>query len=348
MAAADPAADRAHEPHRAVRSGDHEGPHAARSAITRTASRARQPRRRRLRPAGARVQRRHVRQHVPRVGERRRSAGDSSASRGCRCAGPTPRSQSIVEAPTRARARRVHERRRAAGGRPRRASTSRPRRISTTSAARTRMRAGVLLEGGRYRSSETSNYLGTYTFASLADFDAGRAVELHAPHRRSERFGTATSRSASTCRTTTGVAKSLLLSATACGTRRRRCSPTSSTSRRASRSTLVAVQERQDDVPRRRGACSPTGSGSARTSRRCGSTASGSRKSNIINPGYPDPGAGGTTPPTNRYFLDPGLRAAGEPAELNVGRRSDDRQSLRLSATYTLPARDAACCAGAT
>ena len=36
-------------------------------------------------------------------------------------------------------------------------------------------RMGVLVEGGRYTSDDTSNYLGTYTFASLADYDAGKA-----------------------------------------------------------------------------------------------------------------------------------------------------------------------------
>lgn len=35
-------------------------------------------------------------------------------------------------------------------------------------------RAGVLLEGGRYRSDVSSNYLGTFTFASLADYIAGK------------------------------------------------------------------------------------------------------------------------------------------------------------------------------
>ena len=35
-------------------------------------------------------------------------------------------------------------------------------------------RTGVLVAGGRYRSDDTSNYLGTYTFASLADFNAGK------------------------------------------------------------------------------------------------------------------------------------------------------------------------------
>ena len=36
-------------------------------------------------------------------------------------------------------------------------------------------RMGVLVEGGRYTSDDTSNYLGTFTFASLADYDAAKA-----------------------------------------------------------------------------------------------------------------------------------------------------------------------------
>ena len=38
------------------------------------------------------------------------------------------------------------------------------------------MRMGVLVEGGWYRSDTRSNYLGTYTFSSLDDYDAGRAA----------------------------------------------------------------------------------------------------------------------------------------------------------------------------
>lgn len=37
-------------------------------------------------------------------------------------------------------------------------------------------RTGLLLEGGRYSSDDLTNYLGTYTFASLADYQAGRAL----------------------------------------------------------------------------------------------------------------------------------------------------------------------------
>ena len=36
------------------------------------------------------------------------------------------------------------------------------------------MRLGALVEGGRFRSDSRTNYLGTYTFASLADYEAGR------------------------------------------------------------------------------------------------------------------------------------------------------------------------------
>ena len=36
------------------------------------------------------------------------------------------------------------------------------------------MRMGALIEGGQYRSDNRSNYLGTYTFPSLADYEAGR------------------------------------------------------------------------------------------------------------------------------------------------------------------------------
>ena len=44
-------------------------------------------------------------------------------------------------------------------------------------------RTGVLVEGGRYRSDDISNYLGTYTFASLEAYDAGR------PSNFSKRIG---------------------------------------------------------------------------------------------------------------------------------------------------------------
>ena len=40
------------------------------------------------------------------------------------------------------------------------------------------VRAGALIEGGWYRSDNHSNYLGTFTFTSLADYDAGRPASF--------------------------------------------------------------------------------------------------------------------------------------------------------------------------
>ena len=36
------------------------------------------------------------------------------------------------------------------------------------------LRTGILVDGGSVRSDDTSNYLGTYTFESLAAYEAGR------------------------------------------------------------------------------------------------------------------------------------------------------------------------------
>ena len=40
------------------------------------------------------------------------------------------------------------------------------------------MRMGALVEGGHYRSDSRSNYLGTFTFSNLADYDAGRPANF--------------------------------------------------------------------------------------------------------------------------------------------------------------------------
>ena len=36
------------------------------------------------------------------------------------------------------------------------------------------LRTGILVDGGSVRADDTSNYLGTYTFESLAAYEAGR------------------------------------------------------------------------------------------------------------------------------------------------------------------------------
>ena len=44
---------------------------------------------------------------------------------------------------------------------------------------------GTLVEGGVYRSDNRTNYLGTFTFPSLADYDAGRPATYTQARRRS-------------------------------------------------------------------------------------------------------------------------------------------------------------------
>ena len=63
---------------------------------------------------------------------------------------------------------------------------SRSAPISTTCAASTRSAPASCSTPARWRSDDTSNYLGTYTFESLDAFDAGTPAQLHAAHRRPE------------------------------------------------------------------------------------------------------------------------------------------------------------------
>ena len=101
--------------------------------------------------------------------------GQPSTSRSC-----APRSKR-----RRPRERRVHERRRAAGGRPRsRVSFTLSSDLDYVSGMHS-WRAGISLDGYDYRSDEAQNYLGTYTFATLDDVQRRQAAELHAPHRQS-------------------------------------------------------------------------------------------------------------------------------------------------------------------
>ena len=116
-----------------------------------------------------------------------RSAGGSSASRGCRCAGRIEPGRVDARGADDPRARRVHQRRRAAVGVDVTRSSSRPRPISTTSAARTRCAPASSLEGGRYRSDDMSNYLGTYHVREPRRLRGRPAVHLHAADRRSDR-----------------------------------------------------------------------------------------------------------------------------------------------------------------
>ena len=192
-------------------------------------------------------------------------------------------------------------------------------------------RVGVLAEGGNYRTDENTNYFGTYTFASLDEFDAGRPLSFTRRtgdpniQYRNFQFGAYVQ-----------------------------------DDYRLSRSVLVSygvryeAQTLLDDQlnfqPRASVAWSPMKSG--KTTVRAnwgmfndwlpGSTYEqtlrfdGFRQQevNILNPSYPDPGAAGTIPPTNRYFLTDGLIL---PESMSVGVGVDHAitQAFRVTTTYT-------------
>ena len=108
------------------------------------------------------------------------------------------------------RQRRVHERRRAGRRRPAPTTLNLASDLDYVRGIHS-LRAGSCSTGGWYRPTST-NYLGTYTFESLEAFDAGRAAQLHAAHRRSRTSATGTCRPRSTCRTTSASGASLTVS----------------------------------------------------------------------------------------------------------------------------------------
>lgn len=193
------------------------------------------------------------------------------------------------------------------------------------------MRAGVLAEGGRYRSDDSSNYFGTYTFASLADYEAGK------PSNYTRRIGDpnltySNLQVGAYWQDDWRLRKSLMLSYGV----------------RYEAQTLV--DDQNNFSPRATVTWSPLKSG--RTNFRAGAgwfndwlgtsiyeqalRVDGFRQQevNVLNPSYPDPGAAGTISPSNRYQLGDGLQL---PSSLtaNAGIDQTLSASLRLSGTYT-------------
>lgn len=192
-------------------------------------------------------------------------------------------------------------------------------------------RAGLLLEGGRYRSDASSNDLGTFTFASLEDYLAGR------PLNYSRRLGDP------------AVAFSnLQIGVYAQDDFRVHPALMLSYGLRYEGQTLLS--DFDNFSPRVSVTWSPFEGGA--TTFRAGwgyfsdwlSTGTweqtlrvdGFRQQelNVLNPSFPDPGVAGGVAPSNRYLLADGLSLSGSQS-MNVGVERRIGQSVRLNATYT-------------
>jgi hypothetical protein len=193
------------------------------------------------------------------------------------------------------------------------------------------IRSGIVLDATWTHSDATSNYLGTYTFSSLAAYNAGLASNytrrVGDPNISYQLFDAALY-----SQDDFRLRKNLTLSA---GIR-------------------YEVQSHVNDAlnfgPRVGVTWAPFKSG--RTTLR-GSAGlfydwmptstyeqvlrvDGERQQevNIINPSYPDPGTGGDIPPTNRYLLDPDYHLP-RTARVSAGIDQGLLKVVRVSATYS-------------
>lgn len=193
------------------------------------------------------------------------------------------------------------------------------------------MRTGVLLEGGRYRSDQMSNYLGTFTFSSNTAYLEGL------PALYTRRIGDPNVRYSNVqaglyVQDDYRIVKSVMLSY----------------GLRYEAQSIIADQN--NFSPRATVTWSPLKSG--RTTFRAGwgwfSDWVGTgvyqqtlqldgirqREWNIEDPGYPDPGFSGTTPPTNRCLFG-GDMVLPQSMAVNAGVDQQLVGQLRVMATYT-------------
>ena len=153
---------------------DHEGPRRCALSVDVDTSKTQQPRRRRLQPVQPRVHERVDQHDGPPVGERADRPADVH-----RVAAPAALHRQRERVGGRGadhpRERRLHRRRRAAARRPagvRLRVRLRPRLRARRPLVADRARSS---RAGRSPSDDITNYLGTFTFASLADYEpAGR------------------------------------------------------------------------------------------------------------------------------------------------------------------------------
>ena len=173
--------------------------------------------------------------HVPRVGKR---AARPAVLQRIAAAGALGRHRVAVarRGADRPRARRVHERRRAAGGRRDVLEFEAASDLDYVRGAHS-FRTGILLEGGRYRIERRRRTTSART-RSRAWRDTTPGVPASYTRRVGDPADSVHQRPGRRVRAGRLPAREEPDAvATACGTRRRRCSPISSTSRRASTMT---------------------------------------------------------------------------------------------------------------
>jgi hypothetical protein len=193
------------------------------------------------------------------------------------------------------------------------------------------LRTGLLLEGGRYRSDAFSNYLGTFTFASLEDYLGGR------PLNYSRRIGDPAVEFSN-----------LQVGLYAQDDFRVHPSLMVSYGLRYEAQTLLS--DFDNFSPRVSLTWSPFEGGATTVRAGWGNFADwlatgtyeqtrrvdGFRQQevNLVNPSFPDPGAVGSALPSNRYLLADGLSLSGSQS-MNLGVERRLGQNVRLNATYT-------------
>lgn len=191
-------------------------------------------------------------------------------------------------------------------------------------------RVGVQMDGGRYRSDDSANYLGTYTFESLGAFEAGL------PRTYTRRLGDPTIaywnlQAGLYLQDDIRIRKNFTLSP---GVRFEAQTHLNDTTNVGPRFGVTWAPFKSGKTTLRASAgifYDWLGTGTYEQTLRL--DGSHQQELNIVNPGYPDPGSFGIVPPTNRYLLgdDPVMA---HNTRLSAGIDQQITKALRVGATY--------------
>jgi len=191
-------------------------------------------------------------------------------------------------------------------------------------------RGGISLDGGRYRSDDASNYLGTYTFDSLAAYAAGL------PRTYTRRLGDpniayTNVQAALYVQDDIRVRKNFTLSP---GVRFEAQTHVRDTANIGPRFGVTWAPFKNGKTTLRASAgvfYDWLSAGTYEQTRRVDGFHQ--QELNIVNPAYPDPGSFGIVPPTNRYLLAEDLVMAHN-TRLSAGVDRQITKNFRIGATY--------------